>query len=70
MQDPNNLTVYRRALDYAVRCTRLTRRIRTREAPEMVEEGQQIRRTLFALREHYLRRANPPLSSPPSIPPT
>jgi four helix bundle protein len=118
MQDPSNLIVYQRALDYAVRCTRLTRRIRPREAPgltaqisrsscsvpsnisegvgqpsskacarflgiaigslnecdtqlkiakrlspqlgdidPLLEEAAQIRRMLFALRKHHLKKA-------------
>ena len=38
MQDPENLTVYRRSIAYAVRCTRLTRRLRAREAPGMASQ--------------------------------
>lgn len=33
MQDPNNLVVYRRALDLAVACSHIARRIRPRECP-------------------------------------
>jgi four helix bundle protein len=33
MQDPNNLLVYRRALDLAVSCSHIARRLRPRECP-------------------------------------